>query len=53
LWLLLINALVTMIFWLVMLPVSRGGGLRFWAEGPDNGPEGFGFRLLATFLLPK
>ncbi len=33
--------------------VSVGGGLRYWADGPDNGPEGLGFRLLAIFLFPR
>lgn len=28
-------------------------GVRYWAESPDNGPEGFGFRAGVTFLFPK
>jgi hypothetical protein len=35
------------------LPISIQGGLRYWAESTDNGPEGLGFRLGATFLFPK
>ena len=30
-----------------------GGGLRYWMESPDNGPDGLGLRLQLTFLLPK
>ncbi|MGB8712502.1 MAG: hypothetical protein WCD50_05180 [Onishia taeanensis] len=30
-----------------------GGGARYWAESPDNGPDGWGLRLQITFLYPK
>jgi hypothetical protein len=33
--------------------VQVGGGVRYWAEAPDNGPEGWGFRLQFTLLYPK
>ncbi|WP_233710177.1 transporter [Pseudomaricurvus albidus] len=33
--------------------VSLGAGLRYWVDTPDNGPEGFGVRLIMTFLFPK
>lgn len=33
--------------------ISFGGGLSYWAEGPDNGPEGFGGRLVFTLMFPK
>jgi hypothetical protein len=33
--------------------VSLGGGLRYWAQSPDGGPEGFGMRLVFTFLFPR
>ncbi|MCP3964171.1 MAG: transporter [bacterium] len=33
--------------------VSVGGGVRYWVETPDSGPEGVGVRLLLTFLFPK
>lgn len=33
--------------------VSIGGGLRYWLEGPDGGPEGLGARAILTFLFPK
>jgi hypothetical protein len=28
-------------------------GARYWAEAPDNGPEGWGARLQLTLLFPK
>ena len=28
-------------------------GLRYWANSPDNGPEGFGARFAVTFLFPN
>jgi hypothetical protein len=27
--------------------------VRYWAESPDNGPDGWGFRFAVTFLFPK
>ena len=33
--------------------VSVGGGLSYWAEGPDSGPEGLGGRLVFTLMFPK
>lgn len=34
-------------------PISLSVGLRYWAESPTNGPEGFGTRAGVTFLFPK
>ena len=33
--------------------IQVGGGLRYWADSPDFGPEGLGARLQLTFLFPK
>ena len=30
-----------------------GGGVRYWVDSPDNGPEDWGLRLQITFLFPK
>ncbi|MEJ2384392.1 MAG: transporter [Xanthomonadales bacterium] len=30
-----------------------GGGVRYWLDSPDNGPEGWGVRLFVTFVYPK
>lgn len=33
--------------------ISVGGGVRYWADSPESGPEGFGLRLAVTLLFPK
>lgn len=33
--------------------VSFTGGLRYWADSPDNGPHDLGYRFVVTFLFPK
>lgn len=33
--------------------ISVGGGVRYWAESMDGGPEGVGGRLTLTMLFPK
>ena len=33
-------------------PVSLGAGVRYWADSPDSGPEGWGARATLTFLFP-
>ena len=35
------------------LPVSLQAGIGYWLNSPDNGPEGWRFRLQANFVLPK
>ncbi len=32
---------------------SIGGGVRYWADGPENGPDGWGLRLVFTLLFPR
>jgi hypothetical protein len=32
--------------------VSFGGGVRYWAESPEIGPEGWGGRLVFTLMFP-
>jgi len=34
-------------------PVSFQVGARYWAEAPENGPNGWGFRAGITFLFPQ
>ncbi|BCH20574.1 hypothetical protein MesoLjLc_03510 [Mesorhizobium sp. L-8-10] len=34
-------------------PVSLQAGVRYWAETPEGGPDGFGARAAVTFLFPK
>ena len=33
--------------------VQVGGGIRYWADAPRSGPDGWGFRLQVTLLYPK
>ena len=33
--------------------LSVGGGVRYWADSPDGGPEGWGVRIIFTLLYPK
>jgi hypothetical protein len=52
-WSVPVNAAVSKLVKLGKLPVSLQGGIGYWAESPETGPEGFRFRLQATFVLPK
>jgi hypothetical protein len=33
--------------------VSFAGGVRYWADGPEGGPHGWGLRLVVTMLFPR
>jgi hypothetical protein len=33
--------------------VSIGGGLRYYVDSPESGPDGLGFRFFFTLLFPK
>jgi hypothetical protein len=33
-------------------PISLGGGVRYWADAPEGGAEGWGARAVLTFLFP-
>lgn len=52
-WSVPINLTVTQLMKVGDQPVSIGGGVRYWAQGPDGGPEGWGARLIMTLLFPK
>jgi len=52
-WSVPINAAVSKLTRLGKLPVSLQAGVGYWVESPEAGPEGFRFRLQATFVLPK
>lgn len=34
-------------------PVSFTAGVRYWAESPESGPDGLGFRGVITLLFPE
>jgi hypothetical protein len=48
-----LNGVVTKVTRLGSQLVSLGAGLRYWADAPENGPEGLGYRAVVTLLLPK
>jgi hypothetical protein len=52
-WAVPINATLAKLLQIDDQPVSLGGGLRYWATGPDSGPHGWGYRLIVTFLFPR
>ena len=33
--------------------VNIGGGLRYWADSTENGPDGWGARAIVVFLFPR
>ena len=52
-WSVPIHLIVTKVSKLGGQMFSWGGGVRYWADSPDNGPEGFGGRVILTLLFPK
>ncbi len=52
-WAVPLSANISKVMKLGNQPVSVGGGLRYWAESTDGGPEGWGVRLQITLLLPR
>ena len=52
-WTIPLNATVTKVTKFGNQLASVGGGVRYWADGPDSAPEGLAFRFVVTFLYPK
>jgi len=52
-WTVPINLVVTKVTKIGGQLVSIGGGLKYWAEGPDGAPHGLAFRFALTLLFPK
>jgi hypothetical protein len=52
-WSVPVNATVSQLFKIGPQIMQLTLGPRFWAESPDNGPEGWGARAQLTFLFPK
>jgi hypothetical protein len=52
-WSLPVNANLSKVLRLGGQTLSLGGGVRYWADGPDSGPHGWGLRLSLTLLFPK
>jgi hypothetical protein len=52
-WSVPVNAIASKLTRVGGVPVSFSGGLRYWADSPAGGPEGWGIRLGATLLFPR
>ncbi|MEW9807526.1 transporter [Mesorhizobium sp. ZMM04-5] len=52
-WSVPINFMVSKLVKFGEQPVSFQAGVRYWAESPDAGPDGLGFRGAVTLLFPK
>lgn len=52
-WSVPLNATVAQMFKIGPQILQLTLGARYWAESPDNGPEGWGARAVLTFLFPK
>jgi len=52
-WSVPLNAQVSQVFRIGQRPVSAGFGLRYWADSPEGGPEGWAARLTFTLIYPK
>jgi hypothetical protein len=52
-WSVPINFAISKLTKLGKLPVQYKAGVRYWADSPNSGPEGWGFKVGIVFLLPK
>ena len=51
-WAVPLNLVVTKVTKVGNQLISLGAGVRYWVDGPDSGPHGWGARLVATLLFP-
>jgi len=52
-WSIPLNASLSKLIRIGKLPVSLQGGVGYWIDTPDTGPEGLRFRLQVSIILPK
>ena len=52
-WSVPINAGVNQLFTVGKQRMQLGGGVRYWVDTPESGPDGWGARLILTFLFPR
>ncbi len=52
-WAIPVNLSVSKLVVVGTQPVSVFGGIRYWADPAEGGPDGFGARLGVTFLFPR
>ena len=48
-----INVTATKLIRIGNRPISIGGGLRYYADSPTGGADGWGARMIVTYLFPK
>ncbi len=51
-WSVPVNATVSQLLSIGSQKLSLGGGVRYWADSPDSGPDGWGGRAFLTLLFP-
>jgi hypothetical protein len=52
-WSVPVNFQVSQVLKIGEQPVQIGGGVRYWLDAPDGGPDGWGFRLNFALLFPR
>ncbi|KIN91104.1 hypothetical protein [Thauera sp. SWB20] len=52
-WSVPVNLMATQMLRVGGQPLTLQAGARYWADSPDGGPDGWGFRFAVTFLFPK
>jgi len=52
-WSVPINAVVSKVVQIGEQPISLAAGVRYWADGGEFAPEGWGARLVLTYLFPR
>jgi hypothetical protein len=52
-WSVPLNLVVSQLLKIGRLPVQFQVGVRYWADAPENGPDGLGYRAAVVFLFPK
>lgn len=52
-WSVPINFVVSQLLRVGKQMIQVGGGIRYWADSPDNGPEDWGIRFQFTLLYPR
>ncbi|MCB1353065.1 MAG: transporter [Rhodobacteraceae bacterium] len=52
-WSVPINAFVGQVVKVGDVPVQFNGGIRYWAESPEGGPQDWGARFQMTVMLPR
>jgi hypothetical protein len=52
-WSVPINLTIGQVIKIDKRPVQLTAGIRYWADSPQGGPQGWGARLVVTYLFPK